>query len=116
MSRYETEKARRDDRRLRRAMAWILGVVVVLSGMAFVYKLAEFFYDLTDTDGLRFAGSHLLTYCLVAAGFLLLLTYSFLRGHYADIEQPKYDLLEAEDRYDIAEYGRPGGADAGRGR
>ena len=103
---YATEEAKRDDRKLRRTMAWILGVVVTFSGFAFVYKLAEFFIDFTNTDGLRFAGSHLLTYCLVAAGFLLLLTYSFLKGHYADIEQPKYDLLEAEDRYDIAKYGR----------
>jgi hypothetical protein len=104
---YATEEAKRDDLKIRRTMAWILGVVVTLSGLAFVYKLVEFFLDLTNTDGLRFAGSHLLTYCLVAAGFLLLLTYSFLKGHYADVEQPKYDLLEAEDRYDLEQFGRP---------
>ena len=102
---YETREAQAGDRKVRRVMTWILGVVVVFSGLAFFYKLYEFFHDLTDTEGLRFAGSHLLTYCLVAAGFLLLLTYAFLKGHYADIEKPKYELLEQEDRYDQHEFG-----------
>jgi hypothetical protein len=90
----------------RRTMAWILGVVVFFSGFAFVYKLYEFFHDLTNEDGLHFAGSHLLTYCLVAGGFLLLLLYGFLRGHFADIEKPKYDLLEREERYDRDQFDR----------
>ena len=50
------------------------------------------------------AGAHLLTYVLVAGGFFLLLLYCFLTGHFADIERPKYDLLESERANDLREF------------
>lgn len=100
------EDVARTDAKLHRTMVWILGFVVIASGLAFVYKLYEFFHDLTNSDGLRFAGTHLLTYCLVAGGFLLLLLYAFLKGHFSDIERPKYELLDWEDRHDRATGGR----------
>jgi hypothetical protein len=87
-------------RRVRRVMTAIFGTVVVAGGLAFVYKLYEFFMDLSAQEGLAFAGAHLLTYCLIAAGFLCLLGYAFLKGHFSDIEAPKYDLLESECRHD----------------
>lgn len=88
-----------------RVMVWLFGVVAFLGGSAFVFKLYEFFEDLSSSEGLRFAGSHLLTYCLVAGGFLLLLAYAFANGHFSDIERPKIDLLEKEKSYDREEFG-----------
>ena len=79
-------------------------VIVFFAGAAFFFKLYEFFYDLSSQEGFRFAGAHLGTYLLVAAGFFLLLLYGFLKGHYSNIEQPKYDLLEKEQSYDRAEF------------
>lgn len=92
------------DSRSHRVMIWLFGFVVFAGGAAFFYKLYEFFVELTSPDGLRFAGSHLLTYCLVAGGFLLLLVYSFMSGHFSDIEEPKFTLLETEIEYDNQEF------------
>lgn len=92
------------DSKVHRVMIWIFAFVVFSGGAAFFYKLYEFFLDLTDEDGLRFAGSHLLTYCLVAGGFLLLLAYGFITGHFSDIEEAKYSLMETEIEYDREEF------------
>lgn len=88
----------------RRWMVFFL-VVIGAAGVAFAFKLYEFFYDLSQQEGFRFAGAHLATYLLVAGGFFLLLAYAFLKGHFADIEQPKYDILESEQSYDREEFG-----------
>lgn len=87
-----------------RLMLGLFILVVFAGGAAFFWKLWEFLHDLTDEDGLHFAGSHLLIYCLVAAGFLLLLIYGFLTGHFAEIEKPKFDMLEEEERHDRQEF------------
>ena len=92
------------DKRILTWMLWIFGFVIIAAAGAFGWKIYEFAYDLVNEDGLRFAASHLLTYVLVAGGFFLLLLYCFLRGHFADIEKPKYDLLETETDLDRREF------------
>lgn len=91
--------------RWRRILTVFFGGVVTLGGLAFAYKLYEFFMDLSAAEGLRFAGAHLLTYCLVAGGFLCLLTFAFLKGHFGDIEAPKVELLNREISYDRQDFG-----------
>ena len=71
-----------------------------VAGAGFSIKLVEFADDLTAQKGLAFAGSHLLTYGLVATGFLFLLAVCFFAGHFRDIEEPKNDLLEKERLHD----------------
>lgn len=92
------------DRDMLRWLLWIFAFVIVAAAGAFGWKIYEFAHDLTDNDGLRFAGAHLLTYCLVAGGFFSLLIYGFLSGHYTDIEKPKYDLLDQERRHDLRDF------------
>ncbi|HGY92985.1 MAG TPA: hypothetical protein ENK43_17615 [Planctomycetes bacterium] len=91
-------------RKVERFMMRLFGVVVVCSGAAFVFKLYEFFADLTNREGLHFAGAHLLTYVLVAGGFALLLIYGFMKGQFTDIEKPKFEMLEKEIEYDRQEF------------
>lgn len=81
-------------------------LAALLSGVGFGIKIYEFADDMLQEQGIGFAGAHLVTYALVAAGFLLLLAGTFLRGHWADIERPKYELLERERLHDRIE--RPG--------
>jgi len=99
-----TPEKRAADKRVLSWMLWIFGFVIVAGALAFGWKIYEFTYDLVNEDGLRFAGSHLLTYCLVAGGFFMLLLFSFLRGHFADIEKPKYELLDTEKANDLREF------------
>lgn len=97
--------ARDPGSRVHRFMVWTFGIVVAFAGLGFVYKLYEFFEDLSATEGLRFAGAHLLVYLLVAGGFMCLLGFAFLRGHFSDIEAPKYELIDREKSHDEAEFG-----------
>ena len=92
------------DKRILVWMLWIFGFVIVAGAFAFGWKIYEFTADLLSEEGLRFAGSHLLTYVLVAGGFFMLLLFCFLRGHFADIEKPKYELLETEKGYDLRDF------------
>ena len=91
--------------RAARAMLAFFGVVIALAALAFGVKFYEFFVNLAAQEGFQFAGAHLLTYLLVAGGFFLLLGYCFVSGHFADIEQPKHDLLDAERQHDLADFG-----------
>lgn len=90
----------------RRVVLWFFLFGALLAGAGFGFKIYEFADDALVEQGIGFAGAHLVTYAFVATGFLLLLAGTFLRGHYADIEQPKYDLLEREREHDRTE--RPG--------
>jgi len=112
----ERPTAERPDARIgageRRAPARWVTVVFLLgalaAGLGFGVKLYEFAEDLLADQGIGFAGAHLITYALVAAGFVLLLLGTFLRGHWADIEKPKFELIEKERAHDRNE--RPGSA------
>jgi hypothetical protein len=96
-----------------RVVVVAFGSAVAVAGAGFAWKLFEFFEDLFAESGLRFAGAHLTIYVLVAAGFVLLLAYAFLSGHFSDIERPKLDMLEREREHDREEFGRDG---VGQGR
>ncbi len=89
---------------LGRIVLWFFVIGTGIAGLGFGYKLHEFFWALQRQEGFEFAGIHLITYGLVAAGFLALLAHCFLGGHFSDIEAPKHDLLEREMRHDHAEF------------
>ena len=78
----------------------IFGVGTAAAGVGFAVKIHEFLSDALAEEGIGFAGSHLLSYAFVAGGFLLLLAGVFLRGHFADIERPKFDMLDREVLHD----------------
>lgn len=89
---------------LHRVWLWVFLAGTLVAGLGFGFKLYEFFWALAGTEGFEFAGVHLITYGLVASGFLLLLVQGVLSGHFASIEDPKFELLEREERYDREEF------------
>ena len=102
-----TPDPRRDENtspHLRRFLIAFFGTGSVVAGVGFCVKIHEFTDDLLAEEGIRFAGVHLLTYALVAVGFLLLLTFAFFSGHFSDIEAPKHDLLEQEREHDHRQF------------
>ena len=81
----------------------LMGTIIlasILSAVTFVWKLYTFFDDWTSQAGIHFAGPHLVTYSLVALGFVFFLLIAFLKGHFSDIEAPKTEMLEREMEYD----------------
>ena len=89
---------------------WIFGPIVILvAGTAFVFKLIEFLYAATTTgpDSLGSFLMPVLTYLLVAAGYLSLFFWAYASGQFRDVEGPKYRMLEMQDEIDRAESRKP---------
>ena len=82
---------------------WIFGpTVIVVAGVAFIFKLTEFIYVATN-DGPDSMATFLIpvmNYLLVAAGFLCLFFWAYFTGQYRDVEAPKYRMLEMQEEID----------------
>jgi len=88
------------DRASRRLLVWTLIVGVVLGGIAFAYKIAEFIHTLSSPD---FAGTFdvgITVYFVVSGGWLCLLTWCLLTGKFKEMEHGKYELLQKEEEYE----------------
>lgn len=86
-----------------RRFLWIFSVaMVVVAGSAFLMKLIEFFATATreGTGALASFLIPVLNYLLVAAGFFCLFLWAYLKGHFRDLEAPKYRMLELDRQYD----------------
>ncbi len=46
-----------------------------------------------------------ITYVIALTGWLFLFIYSYLKGDFKDVEAPKYDILELEEKIEKAEKG-----------
>lgn len=89
-----------------RAFLWTFSVIMILvAGSAFLMKLVDFTTTATR-DGTEALASFLipvLNYLLVAAGFFCLFLWAYFRGHYKDVEGPKYRMLELNEQINRAE-------------
>jgi hypothetical protein len=83
-------------------IASFLTAAIVVCGVAFFYKLFRFASTIWEngSEMLGFALLPMSNYLLVAAGFLMLLIWAFLKGEFKDIERAKYELLEDNERYE----------------
>ncbi len=69
-------------------------LVVVVAGMAFVYKMTEFAMTISDDDVAGFGAASVMTYLLGMLPLLFLTLWAALSGRLRDIEAPKYRMLE----------------------
>lgn len=85
-----------------RAKAIVIGVIAVVilvpSAFGFITKLVEFYYTFKTEKGGGFAIFPIMNYLLITAGFACLLGWATFNGMFRNIEKPKYDMLEQEDR------------------
>jgi len=88
-------------------ISWFAFLVVVFAGLGFTYKLSQFIRTMLNDEVEGFALVPVTTYFIVGIGYLCLFIWSYLQGHYKDVEGPKYRLLEREAEYD-AERDRTG--------
>jgi hypothetical protein len=73
---------------------------ILVAGVAFAYKLAEFIFTLNSNSVQGFADVPVTIYFVVAAGWLLLLAWSWVTGKFKDIEATKWDMLRQETEYE----------------
>lgn len=93
-------KPQPNDRPARLVIIWSMVVGLVLSGIAFAYKVAEFMFTMTSVE---FAGAFdvpIIVYFAVAAGWFLLLIWCFLTGKFREMERAKYDMIAQEEEYE----------------
>lgn len=84
---------------------WIFSVAMILvAGSAFLMKLIEFTATATreGTGALASFLIPVLNYLLVAAGFFCLFFWAYFKGHFRDIEAPKYRMLELNQEFERA--------------
>ena len=81
-------------------MVWTLSIGVVLSGIAFAFKVAAFIHALSSED---FAGTFdvgVTVYFAVSAGWMCMLIWCFLTGKFKEMEQAKLGMLRQEEEYE----------------
>lgn len=87
-----------------RGKNWWLGagliVMMLATGVAFTYKIAEFIFTLGSEEVQGFADVPVTVYFVVAAGWMCLLAWCFLTGAFRGLEQAKFDILKQEDEYE----------------
>lgn len=78
--------------------------VIVVSAIAFVYKLTEFSMTVVR-DGLEGFGIVAISVYLVGlTGLLMWNMWAYSKGYFRNIEAPKYRMLEMEEEYDKVEH------------
>jgi len=85
---------------------WVFSVaMIIIAGSAFLMKLIEFTATATreGTGALASFLIPVLNYLLVAGGFFCLFFWAYFKGHFRDIEGPKYRMLELNGEFDRAE-------------
>lgn len=91
---------RRGDRPARKVIIWSMVVGLVLSGMAFAWKVAEFMFTMSTPE---FAGSFdvpVIVYFAVAGGWFLVLVWCLMTGKFTEMERTKYEMLAQEEEYE----------------
>ena len=73
---------------------------LLMAGVAFSYKVAEFIFTLGSDEVQGFADVPVTVYFIVAGGWTCLLVWCFLTGKFTDMERAKYDMLEMEAEYE----------------
>lgn len=73
-----------------------LAIGVAIAGASFAYKIVEFILTLDSPEAPGFAVVPVITYFIVALGYVLLFLWAFLEGQFAHMERPKDQLLRRE--------------------
>lgn len=94
----------RSEQKAMRIITAILAVLILIPSIyGFGSKLVEFIALVRgDVDGI-FAISPVANYLFASAGFFFLLLWATSNGMFHDIEAPKYDLLDQEEKLDQQE-------------
>lgn len=74
--------------------------VLVVSGLGFVFKMAEFSLTIIKDDVEGFGAAAVAVYLLGMLPMLFLNLWAVFTGRFRDIERPKYRMLELNDEID----------------
>jgi nitrogen fixation-related uncharacterized protein len=76
--------------------AIVLATGIIIGGLSFCFKIVEFIFTLDSPEAPGFAVVPVVTYFIVAAGYLFLFLWSYTTGQFANLEAPKEDFFRRE--------------------
>ncbi len=74
--------------------------VILPGGISFISKMIAYSKVELVEDGMAGFALPFINYIFVALGFVALFTWAFFMGHFRDIEQPSFDMLNREMSFD----------------
>jgi hypothetical protein len=88
-----------EDRAAKGLIIWTMSVGLVLSGLAFAYKIASFIYTLSSPDFKGTFDVSITVYFFVSAGWLCLLAWCLATGKFREMERSKDEMIRQEEEY-----------------
>jgi nitrogen fixation-related uncharacterized protein len=88
------------DRSARLLIIYASVVGLVLTALAFAYKIAAFIWTLSSPDFRGTFDVGIVVYFAVSAGWLCLLVWAYLTGKFKDMERAKHEMLRQEEDYE----------------
>lgn len=82
------------------AVVCIAVCILVPASFGFGTKMYEFIRAVRGDHTVQFTLVPLANYFLATLGFTCLMVWGILHGQFRDIEAPKYDMLEREEKLD----------------
>ncbi len=74
--------------------------VILPGGISFISKMIAYSKVELVEDGMAGFALPFINYIFVALGFVALFIWAFFMGHFRDIEQPAFDMLNREISFD----------------
>ncbi len=74
--------------------------VILPGGISFIAKMIAYSKVELVEDGLAGFALPFINYIFVALGFVALFIWAFFMGHFRNMEQPSYDMLNREMSFD----------------
>ena len=74
--------------------------VILPGGISFISKMIAYSKVELVEDGLAGFALRFINYIFVALGFVALFVWAFFMGHFRNIEQPSFDMLNREKSFD----------------
>ncbi len=75
-------------------------LVILPGGVSFIAKMIAYSKVELAEDGMTGFALPFINYIFVALGFVALFVWAFFMGHFRDIEQPSFDMLNREMTFD----------------
>jgi hypothetical protein len=75
-------------------------IVILPGGVSFTAKMIAYSKVELVEDGMAGFALPFINYIFVALGFVALFVWAFFMGHFRDIEQPSFDMLNREISFD----------------
>lgn len=94
--------SRRGSRTKAIAVVGMVALFVVPAALAFINKFMKFVATVGTDEMGGAALVPMLNYLMVAAGFICLMVWAAASGMFRDVEAPKHQMLETEEKLDRA--------------